>query len=941
MSSNMLDKKFEYWEHRLLDIGKRNRMINYRETSRSTLRITEPSFEELFRRIAVNEETLTFQRAVDRETDVRVYSILSLLETLSEPLPVTIGDIRAEGTPIERQRTLKNLRSKARLALEEQGTNILYLSFGFIEWKDGKGASAQWMRSPLILVPVQLSLDALSSPYKLSKYDDDIVLNPTLEYYLKNEYGIDLPHYDPDKTGPEEYLKSLEKIADKRGWRVLRDISLGLLSFLKITMYNDIKKNEDRIKQNPIIRAMAGDAEEVNDIPEELNSLDLDSISTRDCYQVMSADSSQQEAIQYSKNGVSFVMQGPPGTGKSQTITNIIAEALADGKKVLFVSEKMAALQVVYRRLQEAHLGDFCLPLHSYKANKKQILDQIGANLNLKQTEVKDNAMIDLEELFAIRKELNNYAEELHEKKPLLNISCYEAYGRLESVRSAPNVSFSFDDVLFVTQSDLQNYVNLLREYSLSVKRLHGAIKDNPWNGLRSRNAGYDYTEKMRSELSLIDKRLVSCIEALELVSEGCGKSERVNYSSLEDFFALVGKVCALPTVPEEWLYEFDIEDAKRTALDAEEHFKELRKSEKAAEQIFRSDIFDFDCEKWRADVDERAGKLFETKMLECDGVDFYAENCVALAESFAALKKDLETIESSLSVINRILGTSFTSRDADRETALRIYDALKDKAVICRNWFEVDNGILKNSLYRAKSKSADVEDCRSRVLGEWDTDVISKEYADRFFSGLADSPSFSKEMRTWKRELSKKAEEILSLPVQPRIGSMSADEITDGRRSLLENFRRMKDDADVITRSFEEINNILGTHFPASVDSAYTVSQLTDILKLNSLIPKKWLSPSFNDIRRLLGDAISKHGKMHALREKILADWENDAFSIDCKAMLTRYKTDYTGAAKIFSKQYAADRRLIQTISRSPGTRKPSLFSQTSRITESLSSGL
>ena len=171
----ILDKKIEYWEHQLLDLGKRNKMINYRETKRTTIRLTEPSFDELFNRLALDESTLTFQRSVDRETDIRVFSILSLLENLSSPLPVTIGDIKTEGSILERQKTLKNLRAKSRLAQEEQGTNILYLSFGFIEWKDGKGASAQWIKSPLVLVPVVLSLEALNSPYTLKKHEDDIV----------------------------------------------------------------------------------------------------------------------------------------------------------------------------------------------------------------------------------------------------------------------------------------------------------------------------------------------------------------------------------------------------------------------------------------------------------------------------------------------------------------------------------------------------------------------------------------------------------------------------------------------------------------------------------------------------------------------------------------------------------------------------------------------
>lgn len=226
MSSTLLNKKIEYWEHQLLDLGKRNKMINYRETKRSTLKLLEPAFEDLFQRLAINEETLTFQRAVDRETDIRVFSILSLLENLSSPLPVTIGDIKTEGSILERQKTLKNIRSKARLSMEEQGTNILYLSFGFIEWRDGKGASAQWIKSPLILVPAVLTLEALNSPYTLSKHEDDIVVNPTLQYYLKTEYGIDLPNFDADKDTLSGYLETLEEIADQRGWRILKEVSL-------------------------------------------------------------------------------------------------------------------------------------------------------------------------------------------------------------------------------------------------------------------------------------------------------------------------------------------------------------------------------------------------------------------------------------------------------------------------------------------------------------------------------------------------------------------------------------------------------------------------------------------------------------------------------------------------------------------------------------------
>lgn len=136
MSESVLNKKFEYWQNQLLDLGKRNKMINYRETKRTTLRLIEPCFEEMFQRVAVDEEELTFQNPLDRNSDIRMYSILSLLENLSCPIPVSIGDIKTDGSILDRQKTLKHLRSKSRLAFDEQGINILYMVSGFVEWRE-------------------------------------------------------------------------------------------------------------------------------------------------------------------------------------------------------------------------------------------------------------------------------------------------------------------------------------------------------------------------------------------------------------------------------------------------------------------------------------------------------------------------------------------------------------------------------------------------------------------------------------------------------------------------------------------------------------------------------------------------------------------------------------------------------------------------------------
>lgn len=730
MSSNLLDKKLEYWEHQLLDLGKRNRMINYKEYKRATIKLVEPSFRELFDKIALKEETLTFQRSVDRETDIRVFSILSLLENLSFPLPVTIGDIKTEGSILERQRTLKNLRSKSRLALEEQGTNILYLSFGFIEWKNGKGASASWIKSPLVLVPVVLSLEALNSPYTLKKHEDDIVVNPTLEYFLKTEYGIELPHFDVDKQSIDEYLISLEEIADQRGWRVLREVSLGLLSFLKISMYSDLMRNKERIKKNPVIRAMAGDTSDANDIPERLRNFNLDSIKPQDCYQVMSADSSQQDAILYSKNNISFVMQGPPGTGKSQTITNIIAEALAEGKKVLFVSEKMAALQVVYRRLQEAHLGDFCLPLHSYKANKKEILEQIGANLKLKQTRVKDEAINNLEELLMIRQELNKYAEELHTLNPKLNISCYDVYSKLEEVQSFPSITYTIANPLDVTQAELQAYLNRLKEYSLSVKRLNNYIKDNPWEGLSSRTTGYEYSEKMSSELNQLYSKITVISNLLDSIIESKNLSNKLSYSDIPLFADLLNKIGSLSIVPDFWFADFDIPKAKVIAQDAEKNYQKHFELQKEIEKVFTTEIYSHKYNEWKEDLLKIAESFTSMPLVKEDSPQFFITNASCILENVNRLKEKFSIVVKSFSAINDLLGTNFVSNPHNQQIITELLMLIEGNVILHKNWFKVDLGKVKSLVNEAKVTAQELQTQKSSILNEWEPEVLSLDYS-------------------------------------------------------------------------------------------------------------------------------------------------------------------------------------------------------------------
>ena len=228
-------KRYEEYKNRLLDIGKRNKMINYRETKRATLRILAPKYDELFNQLAFEEKSLSFHHPLDRDNDLRAYSVLSLMESLSSPIEVNIGDIAAQGTPRERVATLRNLRAKAKLAMEEQGINFLYLSFGFIEWQEKTAPGAPWLKSPLIMMPVTLSIESINAPYILSRYDDDIEVNPTLDFRFSKDYGVELPAFE---------LEDENSIVSYMDGNCSGKLILGWFHFLKsacITIWKSMK----------------------------------------------------------------------------------------------------------------------------------------------------------------------------------------------------------------------------------------------------------------------------------------------------------------------------------------------------------------------------------------------------------------------------------------------------------------------------------------------------------------------------------------------------------------------------------------------------------------------------------------------------------------------------------------------------------------------------
>ena len=508
-------KKLETWRNGLLDLGRRNRMMHYRKTRRGTLHILTPDFETLFAKIAGSTRAVSFKKRVDVSHDAYLTGFFALMDSLSAPVELVTGEIGSDQPTEEMQSTLRNLRQKAKLSLEEQGVNILYLSFGFLEWK--QKPSEPPMNSPLVLVPVTIERKSLTSGYSLRKLDEDIVVNPTLDYALNTHFGIDLPDFDPE-AGIIAYLDIVRALAESNGWKVHKEADLGLLSFLKIVMYRDLLKYQDRIFENPVIRAFCGDLSGLPLPDEDVRNFDHDEIPYLETRQVVNADASQLDAIRMSRQGMSFVLMGPPGTGKSQTITNIIAEGLADGKKILFVSEKMAALNVVLKRLREGGLGDYCLPLHSCKTEKKGIVQELARTLDEPIVAAPAEDYLSIGRAEREREELRKYFSLMYGEQSPLGLRVSEAVSELIRLREEPEVILPESDSYgSVDGQDFARRLEALIKYRDFSRRSGENPFANPWRGTSIPMVTYERMNEIRK----VTEALLAAVPVLSGEGDG------------------------------------------------------------------------------------------------------------------------------------------------------------------------------------------------------------------------------------------------------------------------------------------------------------------------------------------------------------------------------------------------------------------------------------
>jgi hypothetical protein len=585
--------RLDEWRRKLIDLSYRNRLINYKPTRASTIEIATPSLEVI---LADPDRVIPwrFYFPPEVETDEAEDNRASLFDELvvraagkgraPEPDEIVAAN---ETNPKKLNRILENLARKSNAEYQDKALRVLYIAAGFLDWVDPSRGEA--LSSPLILVPVELRRMSASEPYQLFFVDDEeITINPSLTEKLRRDLNRDIPEDWAWEDKPvETELEEIERAVAGSGWTVRRDAVLGLFSFQKFVMYRDLVANEVQISEHPIIGSLArneailGPTGMDAEIP-ALSELDDVQPPERDMA-ILDADATQRRCVEAARRGQSFVMHGPPGTGKSQTIANVIADSIGRGQRVLFVSEKAAALDVVHGRLAAQGLDEFCLLLHGSHATRREVVESLNRSLTGELVPRQSMSSHDLDRLAQLRELLNQTAELIHLPIAQLgNRSLREVLGELARVHAAPSIP-SAPDAGHGAGDDVRTELRQLEEtFQRLAERWGVSPLSFAWRGYdgttftaEDRAHAVDRAEELRTTAATLDQTQRELAAPLGLAGPE-------SFTSGARLAELLEHLVLSPSVESGWLDPGGAERLRASATAARKSHTELFVAEEA-----------------------------------------------------------------------------------------------------------------------------------------------------------------------------------------------------------------------------------------------------------------------------------------------------------------------------------------------------------------------
>lgn len=476
--------QIEKIKSKVLEIGKISPLINFSGSkTQNALEICNFSGTELYKYLKENGS-----------------AVLDCLESVQK------DSLKVKANRTEYSKALEKIYAKYKEITNEQGVNSLYIVIGFVKWVDSDESD---LYSPLVLVPVtmerNLKLHSRGNyEYSLHLSEEEMQFNVSLiQKFIEEKVKIDIPTVN-NSTDLKALFSELKEKMLKYSFKIDEKIVLGIFYNARINIYNDLTENADKVINHPIVRAIDGDQSAIPalKVKEKMD----DEFSYQKTFLPVSYDSSQLKAISEVSKGKSLVIEGPPGTGKSQTITNIIADAVNNRKSVLFVAEKKAALDVVANNLKRVALDDYYLYIDSNKANKKIIFNSLYDSLMKKPVLLKDDAYEILKRLDELKDDLDKYCDFVNSTVKNSNLTFYDLFSRYIEVIDYKYINPHINDIKKVSFGELEDRTRFINRYNKYLDDLNiNSYKDNMYYGYKDSDISLVTKEEL---LSLFNKVL-------------------------------------------------------------------------------------------------------------------------------------------------------------------------------------------------------------------------------------------------------------------------------------------------------------------------------------------------------------------------------------------------------------------------------------------------
>ncbi len=674
--STRVRQQVEKWRDELLDLTGRNKLLRFRP-SKMTLEVELPRPQILVDRLVTGRS--------------RYWSVFLPAEVMpgeegaepeSESDPAAAANVEGSDptstlytqkeTSQEVLAACASLARRSKQEFMDRGVWILYLGIGMLRWSDPADRSEAELDSPLLLFPVDLVAEKGREGWRIEPAENEVVVNPALWLKLESELGIKLPEVgDDDSLDVSGFLAAVRhEVSGHSKWTVSERTVLSIFSFHKEAMYRDLRDNMDHIVEHAVVSALARDPGESSDtvsdfafdpVPE--SSLDH-RVPPEYAMTILDADASQRQCVAAAREGRSFVMDGPPGTGKSQTIANIIAELIGNGKTVLFVSEKAAALDVVYKRLEKAGLGDFVLELHSHKTTRKAVATALGESLLRRPRSPELLMESDLAQAQARRVPLSSYAEALNAPIDALGgRTLHHLLGMISGLQHLPHAPVASRALADPAEMQAVSALGLRLASSWEVIERG---EDFVWAGAAAKSWGAAVEQSVQATLG----RAAEEMDALRGIAEIAAEDLLLQPPSGPFAAELLCQLLEQLTRPPDGLVQDWLAVPSPAALEAAAGRHSERAAAFAAERANSERLLGPRWERLTPDADECQriwSELDATGVaLESDLTLMDAKRLAEAASQLAAGYERVEAVASDLAVALGLRATGLTPEDCD-----------------------------------------------------------------------------------------------------------------------------------------------------------------------------------------------------------------------------------------------------------------------------------